>query len=512
MSFYEEKSALSREKRSGAISHYHGTLASLIADAAGDEIPQRIRTFTQATYDDILSALIALRGIRDAAIVVHGAAGCAAAACALAQAGGARWYSVNLSERDSILGSEAPLREAILRAIAEGAAAVFVVGTPVVAINNDDVNAVLLALEKETAVPVLHVNTDGFRSKSPLSGFDAALHALLRLVDAPGECGERDEYGERGERDERDDSAREAPDGSHPFEPDLSKLLFLPHETPLDEIKPDGAAQNFVNLLAVRDNVRNIAAIASIVDALGINWNLLPGLSSLENIRRAGQARATVSLNSDESEYLGLGLEAAFGTPYLRLPAPVGRAATRRLVAGLAEAFGLGDKADVWLRAQEAALQDVLSARPLAGKKIFLQMDMALVEGFSELIRDLGGELAGVALSSVDLNNRKHLARLEAAADIPALVAVGQPFEVANVLAKTPVDYYIGPEQVAFAARFGVKPISLRGAVYYGYEGMRAFAARIGGPHPDFRERVRGEYTESWLKKNGGWHVKREVR
>ncbi|MDR2093375.1 MAG: nitrogenase component 1 [Azoarcus sp.] len=459
MAFHEEKNALTREKRSAAISHYHGTLASLIADTAGEEIPQRVRTFTQAAHDDILSALTALRGIRDAAIVVHGAVGCAAAAGALARPGGARWYSVNLSERDSILGSEAPLRETILRAIAEGAAAVFVVGTPVVAINNDDVNAVLLTLEEETTVSVLHVNTDGFRSKSPLSGFDTALHALLRLVDAPESRGD------------------------------------------------------FVNVLAVGDNIRNVAAIVGAIDALGIGWNLLPGpSSSLENIRKAGSARATVSLNDDESEYFGLGLEAAYGTPYLRLPAPVGRAATRRFVAGLAEAFGIDDEAQAWLRAREAALQELLSARPLAGKKVFLQLDTALVEGFSDLIHDLGGEVAGVALSNVDLNNRAHLARLEAAADIPALVAVGQPFEIANVLARTPVDYYIGPEQTAFAARFGVRPISLRGAVYYGHEGMHALAARFGGPHPDFRERVRRDYAENWLKKNGGWHVKREVR
>ncbi|MDR1661578.1 MAG: nitrogenase component 1 [Azoarcus sp.] len=462
MSFHEEKSALTREKRSDALSHYHGTLASLTADTAGEEIPQRIRTLTQAAYDDILSALSVLRGIREAAIVVHGALGCAAAACTLARSDGARWYSVNLSEQDSILGSEAPLRETILRAIAEDAAAVFVVGTPVVAINNDDVSAVLLTLEEETAVPILHVNTDGFRSKSPLSGFDTALHALLRLVDLPESSG--------------------------------------------------GSGGDFVNVLAVRDNVRNIAAIAGAIDALGIGWNLLPAFSSLENIRKAGQARATASLNGDESEYFGLGLEASFETPYIRLPAPVGRAATRRFVTELAALFDIVGKAENWLNAQEAALRDVLAARPLAGKKVFLQLDTAQVEGFSDLVRDLGGEVAAVALTSVDLNNRCHLARLEAAADIPALVAAGQPFEVANVLAKTPIDYYIGPEQVAFAARFGVKPISLRGALYYGYEGLRAFAARLGRPQPDFRERVRGDYTESWLKKNGGWHVKREVR
>jgi nitrogenase molybdenum-iron protein alpha chain len=454
------KSVLTREKRSGAISHYHGTLASLIVDTAVEEIPQRIRTFTQAAYDDILSALLVLRGIRDAAIVIHGAVGCGAAANALAEPGLARWYSVNLSERDSILGSEAPLRDTILRAIRDGAKAVFVVGTPVVAINNDDVYAVLLELEDETSVPALYVNTDGFRSKSPLSGLDVAFHALLRLVDADG----------------------------------------------------GGGGENFLNLLAVGENVRNIAAIGAVLEALGIGWNLLPRLSSMDSIRRAGRARATVSLNGDESEYFGLGLEEASGVPYLRPPAPVGLGAARRFIRELGAFFGLEDRAEAYIQAQEETLQDILARRPLAGKRVFLQLDTALAMGFAGLVRDLGGEVAGLALTSVDLNNRAYLERLEASGDIPVVVATGQPFEIANVLAKTPVDYYIGPEQVSFAACFGADPVSLRDTTYYGHEGVRAFAARIDRSLHGLRERIRGIYSESWLKKTGGWHVKREVR
>ncbi|MDR1425223.1 MAG: nitrogenase component 1 [Azoarcus sp.] len=470
MAFHAARSALTREKRRGALSHYHGTLAALAADTAGADIPQRVRTFTQAARDDILAAFAVLRGIQAAAIVVHGAAGCAAASIALAEADGARWYAVDLSERDSILGGEAPLRATILRAIADGAQTVFVVGTPVVAINNDDVHAVLLALASETAVPIQYVNTDGFRSKSPLTGFDVAFHALLRLVEAPD-----------GESTSAEADARHAPRG-------------------------------FVNLLAVSENTRNIAAITTTLSAFGIAWNLLPRLARPENIRRAGRARATISLNRDESEYFGLGLEAAQGVPYPALPAPIGLAATRRFVLELGAIFGRAAQAQAYADAQEAALRELIDARPLAGKRVFLQTDTALVAGLGALLRELGGEVAGVALSSVDLNNRAHLARLDAAGDIPALVAVGQPFELANVLAHTALDYYIGPEQVAFAARLGARPVSLANIIYYGYEGVRAFAAALAAPVPDFRERVRDVYSEGWLKKNGAWHLKREVR
>ncbi|MDR1063007.1 MAG: nitrogenase component 1 [Azoarcus sp.] len=458
MTAIDRRDALTREKRSSALSHYHGALSSLVADTAGEEIPQRVRTFTQAAYDDILASLRALSGICDAAIVVHGAVGCAAAANTLAEPGRARWYSVNLSERDSILGSEEPLRQTILRAIAEGATVVFVVGTPVVAINNDDVHSVLLELANETATPVLHVNTDGFRSKTPLSGFDAAFHALLRLVEASAE------------------------------------------------------REDFLNVAAVSENVHNLAAVAAALDALSISWNPLPRLSTLASLRKAGRARATVTLDADESEYLALGLEKNFAVPWLRAPAPVGLAATRRFLLAIGAAFGVEDKAEAYATASERSLAVTLAAQPLAGKRGFLQVDTALVEGFTALVRELGGEVAGLALTGVDLNNRAHLARLDALGDIPAMVAVGQPFEVANILARTPVDFYVGPEQVAFAARFGATPVSLRDVAYLGYAGMEAFAARIAAPTPDFRERIRPLYSEGWLKKTGNWYVKREVR
>ncbi|MDR0634741.1 MAG: nitrogenase component 1 [Azoarcus sp.] len=459
---YAERNALTRERRRGALSHYHGTLASLIDDCAGDEIPQRVRTLTQATHDDILAALTVLRGLRDVAIVVHGASGCAAAAVTLAEEGRARWYSVNLSERDSILGSEEPLRETILRAVAEGAAAVFVVGTPVVAINNDDVNAVLRELSGETDVPLLYVNTDGFTSKTALTGFDIAFHALLRLVDAPRET--------------------------------------------------TGAGGGFLNLLAVRQNARDLAAVTGALAALGIRWNLLPRHAPLENIRRAAGARATVSLNQDESDYFGLALEDRFGTPRLRLPAPIGLAGTRAFITGLGAAFSVDDKAGAYIEVREEALLDLLVTRPLSGKRVFLQTDLAQAVGLAGLVGDLGGELAGLALTAVDLDSRAQLARLDAADDVPVIVADGQPFEIANVLARTPVDYYIGAGQVAFAAHFGAMPISLHQGAFYAYEGIQALAAAVARPWPDIRERARHPYSKSWLRKTGSWHVKREVR
>ena len=160
----------------------------------------------------------------------------------------------------------------------------------------------------------------------------------------------------------------------------------------------------------------------------------------------------------------------------------------------------------------EEALLDLLVARPLAGKRVFLQTGLAQAVGLGALIGDLGGEIAGLALAAVDLDSRDQLGRFDAAGDIPVIVADGQPFEIANALARTPVDYYLGAGQVAFAAHFGATPISLAQGAFYAYEGIHALAAAVARPLPGIQERARQPYSKGWLRKTGNWHVKREVR
>ena len=124
-----------RERRLQAISAWLGKPAALAAEQAAGETVQRIRTFSQATPDDLLAALDLLAGVAGAGIVVHGPRGCAAA---LAAAAGP-WGVTGLDQRDTIMGSEGAVSRAVLslhRRHRPGA--IFVVATPVVAINSDD--------------------------------------------------------------------------------------------------------------------------------------------------------------------------------------------------------------------------------------------------------------------------------------------------------------------------------------------------------------------------------------
>lgn len=140
-------------------------------------------TFSQASEDEVLNALRVLTKIEKAAVIVHGGAGCAASGIYFNEEKNNSWYTTGLNEKDTILGGDEKLRKAVIRSFEEqNPEVIFIVGTPVVAINNDDVNAIILELEDELGVKIVSIYTDGFKTKSPATGYDIVLHSLLRYV------------------------------------------------------------------------------------------------------------------------------------------------------------------------------------------------------------------------------------------------------------------------------------------------------------------------------------------
>jgi nitrogenase molybdenum-iron protein alpha chain len=426
-----------------------------------DTVKQTVRTFSQASHDEIIFALFALSGIEDAAVIVHGVRGCCASALAFSENGCAHWYTTDLDEKDTILGGDDKLRKTLIKANASAPHVIFVVGTPVIAINNDDIRSVLLEMEEEVNVPILFVPTDGFKSKAAVTGYDMVSHVLLQ---------------------------------------GLAK---------------EGDKEDFVNLITLSERAGDVESVTKILNDLGIRYNALPQFSSADGIRRAGNAKATVALNRGEGEYLGKGLEEGFGVKFLQTEVPVGYAATGRFIREIGREFNLGNKAKDYVLSQEKALEDLRTRSPLKGKKVFLNEDLTLVAGLAEMTADFGGEIAGYSVPYVDVNNKDKLKTLqERSGDVPFIVANGQPFEVANALSKIRPDIYIGTESLAaFAAEFGVIPISLRHVFFYGYEGMRSFlqaAERAGRSKTVSGARIL--YKNAWLEKSGNWYVKQETR
>ena len=467
-----------REKRTAALSNYHGALGQLVRDTQG-EIEQRLRTFSQTGNDEILYALAILATIRGASVVVHGSAGCSAAWKYFNRIQTAPIYTTGLNERNTILGGDDELRKAVRLALGHGAAAVFIVGTPVTAISNDDVSSVILELSEETDVPVLFINTDGFKSKTPVSGYDIVFHAFLRYLI----------------RDKDNPENRKPP-----------KMEFL-------------------NLISVSESIQDLTAITKLISALGIRWHLLPLFSSVDGIQNASLAAASIAVNRSEGHLLGEGLRDDFGVPYLEAGYPASLDSVREFLTVLGTAFKAEEKASAFIRQQEESLREDFLKQPLAGKSFFLEMEVHAAKSITQLIISLGGTVTGYVFPYVDEKNREQLKEIESVlADahvsglITAVVANGQPFEIVNALSKSKPDYYVGSGELSpVAAGLGIVPFYSGQFPLCGYDGIRAFidtAVKLkstGSGSVKAVDAASDYYREEWLKRRGDWYIKREV-
>lgn len=472
-----------REKRRGSIAAYAGLPRLLALEGRQTGLVQRVRTFTQDTPSDLLRALALLRTIRGGAIVVHGPAGCAASL-----GGGFNtpvpWTVTGIDQRDSIMGGDRKLRRALLQIHAEHAPRViFVVATPVVAINNDDIESVVSEVNAELGVPILPVLTDGFRSKLAGSGYDAVVHALLR------------EHLWHGQ----------------------------------------GAPGPHLNLLSIAEHPDDVAELRGLLLELGTDPVVFPRHGDAEQFHRVPRARLSVAIDPDESEYAGSVLQ-QHGVPFLAQGVPVGVAATGRWLAGVGAALGLEARAAEVIRRHEAALaawdpwgaQGAQGAQggPQAalarhrGTRVFLHLPAALAFALLPVLEDFGLEPAGLSLTALAQTQDARLQELaERHPELPLLVGEGQVFEEVNLLQRLRPDLYLGLGNAAVhALRLGIPVLDLQHLPVLGYAGVRRLTESLARAldHPALAqflaEPADHRYTQGWLDKSTHWFIKHEVR
>ncbi|MFZ3114199.1 MAG: nitrogenase iron-molybdenum cofactor biosynthesis protein NifE [Syntrophales bacterium] len=131
---------------------------------------------------------VVLYPIADALHLVHGPIGCAVYTWDIrgALSSGPDLhrlsFSTDLQERDIIFGGEKKLKAALLELIARHSPkAAFVYSTCIVGIIGDDLEAVCRAVEAETGIPVIPVQSEGFKGNKR-AGYQAACRAMFRLV------------------------------------------------------------------------------------------------------------------------------------------------------------------------------------------------------------------------------------------------------------------------------------------------------------------------------------------
>ncbi|GAM10276.1 nitrogenase iron-molybdenum cofactor biosynthesis protein NifE [Geobacter sp. OR-1] len=470
MSPLRSKAPRSREKRLDTLGAWLGPVSNASEEFAAEEVFQRIRTFAQSSHDDLLYALRIVSGIKDSVTIIHGPRGCAAAGLYHIAAGSStRWIVTNLDERDTIMGADAKLRKAVTALHHRyHPAVIFIVGNPVVAINNDDIQSVVEELHEELDVPIVPIYTTGFSTQNAVSGYDTALHALLKYLSG----------------------------------------------------KSSAAAKNGpVNLLSVAENALDRKEAHDLLEGVGLELNVLPDNSTVASFRAAITARASIPLCPDAPEYLGTILQEKYGVPYIDAPRPVGIEGTGRWLKSIAATLDIVSAADELHNRKASETLQQLSGFSLTGEKVYLSLSSANAFSLVSLVEELGGEVSGVTVTHLDRLHVRYLNEL--AARNPALqihVSDGQEFEEISILRKLSLDLYLGDStHIGQVARLGIPTVSLENLAIVGYSGVVRLARRIktallNRSFGTSLARSNPPYRESWYRRSDNWHIKQEVK
>ncbi|MEI6651660.1 MAG: nitrogenase component 1 [Chlorobiaceae bacterium] len=470
MSLLKARAPRSREKRLGSLSAWLGSAASAVKEFSDGEPVQRIRTFSQSTQDDLLYTLRLLSGIGNSATIIHASRGCASAALFYrATRDRGRWIVTNLDERDTIMGADLKLRKAVTAVYQRYKPEVlFIVSSPVVAINNDDILSVVEELHEELGLEIVPIFVTGFASTHAVTGYDTTFHALLKYLCAK----------------------REAP------QPDLK-----------------------VNLLAVAEHPDDRHEAERLLSALGLELNILPDGASPETFRQAVSARLSLSLDPDTANYLGVILRDEYGVPSPDVPRPIGISATGRWLAAAGSALGLDQEVRVLHEQESERVMRALGDFSFDGLRVYLGLSSATAFGVRELLSELGGEVVGITVNRLD---ELHKGRLEELAlqspEMQIHVGDGQPFEEINIIQRLSPDLYLGDSaHLGQIGRVGIPVLSLAETPILGYNGVIHLARRLSTA---VQNRSFGAalahtplpYHDAWLRRSPNWHIKKEVK
>jgi len=471
MSLLAKRKPQIREVRLNTLSAYLGDASSFLNSIESGGVRQRIRIFSQTTFDDIIYVLKAINSIKDSVVIVHGPVGCSSAQLHFfSQGESSPWLVTNLNQKDSIMGGDEKLRKAVLKAYkGYKPKVIFIVATPVVAINNDDIQAVVTEFKEELGIDIIPIYSDGFKSKSGITGYDLALHALVKYLIT----------------DENNDE----------------KL-------------------DFVNLISLYENKEDLKELINILEKVGIKINLLPHFASIENIRNASKAKLSININKDYGDFIGKALSEKYNIPLLETSLPIGIKGTSQWLTQIGELAGVKKEVEEFIDKAVSELKPYIEKNQLKGVKVYVNLPTSLAFGIVGLIEELGGEVVGLTVEHIDDLHKRELENISSGeTNFKIHVASGQPFEEVNIISKSKPDLYIGGlGQTAWIAKLGVPVISIQSTAILGFNGITKFIHQVSKAlkNKAFIEHLGKNtpllYEDSWIKKSPNWYIKQEVK
>jgi len=463
-----------RENRLKAITGYVGTIGDLNARASSCSAQNRERCFTQASACSSGCCQNQLGSIKDALVINHAPVGCAAdsvpgnvnyksgARIRGIEYENVRIISTNLEERDTVFGASDKLRDTILQVYARYQPnAIFVTASCVSGIIGEDIQSVLNDLKGELNIPLVPAFCEGFKTKVWASGFDAAFHAVLHGI-----------------------------------------------------VEPPRHRSNTINFVNFRGSARK--EIITTFAKLGVEPVFLLQHSTVEQIRRISEARATVSICGTLGSYLGNGLEQHYGVPYVKTEQPHGITGYKNWLRALGELLGEEAAVEGHIAAEETRIAEELAyiRAKLKGKTAVVGMGPSFGHNYTRVLRELGVEVIWAATWHFDQNydhgevpeSTRRLAEIDETLNVS--VGDQQNYEIVNLLAKLKPDIYItrhGGSSV-WATKMGIASYMVTDEfAAFGFNGILNFGNVIIDKLTNrslarkLADRIKLPYTDWWI-------------
>ncbi|MDR0430342.1 MAG: hypothetical protein LBH58_07710 [Tannerellaceae bacterium] len=307
----------SRESRLGSVVDFSGDLQKIGEQSACNGcLGNKKRCFSQASSCSSNCALGQLSGINDAAIVHHGPSGCAGTAMGIASSfdllaealGRERnhfaYTCTDMTESDTVFGSIDNLKDVIVETYNRyNPKAIFVGASCVSGVIGEDLDSVVEDLADIIPIPVAPVHCEGFKSQIWATGFDAAYHAILKYI-----------------------------------------------------VKPPQKKTNKVNIIGftagtswnTRDDIKKL------LDILGLEATFLVASATVEELEHASEATATITTCGTLASYFGVGLEQAYGVPFIRSLQPQGILGFEDLARQLGKLVDKEHEIEAYLQKEQA--------------------------------------------------------------------------------------------------------------------------------------------------------------
>jgi nitrogenase molybdenum-iron protein alpha chain len=360
------------------------------------------------------------------------------------------WLTTNLDEADVISGGEKKLREAISYADREfRPESIIVCNSCVPALIGDDIDNIILDMQRETAAVIVPVHCEGFKTKLMATAYDAVYHGILKKY-------------------------VRYPDRKVPV-----------YEDDGDRIREAYRKSRNVNILNVGSMSRSDETeFRRILEGLGLNVTFIPCYAEPEDFQYALEAGLNVSLCGTHDDYFVGHLREKYNIPFVVDTIPIGRKNTDRWLRLVAGHFNIEKEAERFIEAENSILDESLEPyrETLRGKRVYLTGGEVRIVATAEILQDLGMEIVGFKAHHYDQFVEPIFDALHDVDDVLFSVATNQPFETSNIINRLKPDIvvaHVGGNNIA--SRHGLPILQLFHPAnnYCGYSGVFEVARRL---------------------------------